>query len=129
MPVRASRSMAIIFAILLMIPSINCEDDGTNYENVSPNRPSDPTPPDGAADQPVDVQLFWSCSDPDRDTLVYDIFFGETGDPPLVESAYSDTTYNPGQLQYNTTYYWKIVASDSLFSRPGPVWSFTTEAE
>ncbi|UCC78658.1 MAG: hypothetical protein JSW64_10285 [Candidatus Zixiibacteriota bacterium] len=129
MPARFNCGMAIVFTILLFIFSVNCEDDGTNYENLSPNRPSNPTPPDGAADQPIDVQFFWSCSDPDGDPLVYDIFFGETGNPPPVASSHSDTTYNPGQLEYNTTYYWKIVAFDPRISRTGPIWSFTTEVE
>ena len=129
MPVRFDRRMAIVFAILFLMFNINCEDDGTNYENLSPNRPSNPVPADGAADQLLDVQLIWSCSDPDGDPLVYDIFFGTAGNPPLVTSAYSDTTYNPGQLQHNITYYWKIVAHDPRISRTGPIWSFTTEGE
>lgn len=129
MPIRISRGITIVFAIFLMILSINCEDDGTNYENLSPNRPSNPTPPDGAANQPVDVQLFWRCSDPDGDPLTYDIYFGNAGNPPLVASAHVDTTYNPGQLQHITTYYWRIVAHDPRISRTGNIWSFTTEAE
>ena len=37
------------------------------------------------------------------------------------------TSYNPGSLSYSTTYYWKIVATDSQgATASGPVWSFTT---
>jgi hypothetical protein len=32
-----------------------------------------------------------------------------------------------GTLDYNTTYYWKITASDGELETTSPTWSFTTE--
>jgi len=46
-----------------------------------------------------------------------------------VESDHTSNSYDHGKLQYNTTYYWKIVAKDGKTSTPGPVWKFTTQAE
>ena len=129
MPAKFTYIITVIFLLIFPIISITCEDDGTNYTNLSPNQPSNPAPADGALNQPVDVQLIWRCSDPDGDPLVYDIFFGTAMFPPGVASNQSDTTYQPDQLQHNTTYYWKIVAKDPRTYRTGPIWSFSTEEE
>ena len=80
--------------------------------NHLPAAPSNPNPVDNATDVPINVALSWSCSDPDGDSLTYDIYFGTSSNPPLVKSGHTSTLYNPGTLQYNTTYYWKIVAKD-----------------
>jgi hypothetical protein len=46
----------------------------------------------------------------------------------MVVSNQSDTTYNPGTMDLNTTYYWKVVSWDSQgFSTPGSIWHFTIE--
>jgi hypothetical protein len=58
---------------------------------------------------------------------MYDVYFGTTAPPPLVSSNQPATTYNPGTLNPSTTYYWRIVARDSLeATTSGPTWSFTT---
>jgi uncharacterized protein (DUF2141 family) len=66
----------------------------------------------------------------------YDIYFGTTATPPLLESnkylgpsQYSTDyrTYALPPLQAGTTYYWKIVSKTMAFvSADGPVWSFHT---
>jgi len=44
--------------------------------------------------------------------------------------AWPDTTYDPGTLEYETTYYWQIIATDEYdASTDGPIWHFTTEEE
>lgn len=101
------------------------------YQNQPPLPPSNPYPPDGAADQSVDIAVSWSCSDPDPgDSLNYDVYFGTDYPPPLVSQVQTDTTYDPpGSLDYSGTYFWKIVARDSHnHETEGPLWSFTTEA-
>ncbi|MBU4444183.1 MAG: fibrobacter succinogenes major paralogous domain-containing protein [Candidatus Marinimicrobia bacterium] len=62
-------------------------------------------------------------------SLTYDIYFGDSSNPSLRESDYTGTTYDPGELNYSTTYYWKIVAKDDHgLETEGPVWSFETES-
>jgi len=96
--------------------------------NLPPITPSDPSPADNASDVPIDVTLSWACTDPNGDMLTYDIYFGTTNPPPLVKSDHANTSYNPGTLNYETTYYWKIVAKDGKEGvTEGPVWSFTTQ--
>jgi hypothetical protein len=97
-------------------------------ENHPPNEPNTPIPPNGSIDIDIDEDLNWICDDPDTcDTLVYDVYFGTDPDPPLVMENISDTSYDPGALNLNTKYYWKIIATDNHNnSTEGPIWNFTT---
>jgi len=96
--------------------------------NNPPNPPADQYPGDEATDIGVDMDMVWYSSDPDGDAITYDVYFGDTDTPPLVSSDQSANTYDPGTMNYCTTYYWKIVVWDEHgASTAGPVWSFTTE--
>jgi hypothetical protein len=96
-----------------------------------PNMPANPFPADGAVDQNLDLDLFWTGGDPDGDVVSYDVYF-EAGDPTpdiLANSQFS-TSYNPGTLTYDTLYYWQIIAEDEGgATTSGPVWSFTTQPD
>ena len=95
--------------------------------NQPPNVPSNPTPSNGSTGVSVNADLSWTCSDPNGDSLTYDVYFGEGSSPPKVTSNISGSTYDPGPLSYSTLYYWKIVAWDSHgASTAGPLWHFTT---
>ncbi|UCD14423.1 MAG: PKD domain-containing protein [Thermoplasmatales archaeon] len=98
--------------------------------NRAPYSPSDPEPPDGATDVDVNADLSWNCSDPDNDPLTFNVYF-EADDPTpdvLVSENQTENTYDPGEMNINTTYYWKIVAWDDRgASTSGPIWNFTTE--
>jgi PKD repeat protein len=98
------------------------------YVNNPPLPPSNPSPEDGSIDVDVDVILSWECSDPDEDPLTYDVYFGTSTPLQKVEANQTDDFYNPGGLEYSTTYYWKIVAWDdkNAFTE-GNVWEFTTK--
>ncbi|MEJ2720863.1 MAG: FlgD immunoglobulin-like domain containing protein [bacterium] len=99
-------------------------------DNFPPATPSDPAPGDMTTNQPLDVQLSWTSSDPDGDPLVFDVWFGTILDPPLVSSGQSASTYDPGPLAYGTTYYWRVAAKDDHgHEKLGPKWQFTTELE
>ncbi len=102
---------------------------GGGGENDPPNQPSNPFPTNGAIDQPVNLTISWSCTDPDGDPLTFDVYFGTSNNPPLASSNQPNASFNPGSLDTSTTYYWQIVAKDNQgASTTGPVWNFTTEA-
>jgi formylglycine-generating enzyme required for sulfatase activity len=93
-----------------------------------PNTPVLISPPDGAANQSTSITLSWLCSDPDGDTLVYDVYLGTTN-PPVndISPGQSGASFACAGLVNAVTYYWMIVAKDSRGgSTPGSVWSFTT---
>lgn len=72
--------------------------------------------------------MSWSGGDPDGDPVVYDVYFGTNPNPPKVAAGLSNTTYDPGRLGYNTTYYWRIVAFDIYgYFTNGSIWTFQTE--
>ena len=103
------------------------EDNVNVISNQPPNVPSDPNPVDGETDVNLDADIFWTCSDPEEDPLTYDVYFGTISHPPLVSSNQTANFYDPGALEYDTTYYWMIIAWDDFgSSTEGPIWSFST---
>jgi hypothetical protein len=106
------------------IYNFKTEEDPGNHP---PTEPSTPTPVDEATNQPTDTTLSWECTDPDGDTLKYDVYFGDNTSPSLVSFEQADNTYDPGELARGTTYYWKIVAKDGRGGvTAGAKWEFET---
>lgn len=102
--------------------------DFTTRGNEPPNTPSNPDPEDEETDVDIIADLSWTCSDPDGDPLTYDVYFGTDYPPQQVENNQTAKTYDPGILEFDTTYNWMIVAWDEYgYSTSGPIWSFTTE--
>jgi len=96
--------------------------------NYPPYPPSDPNPTNGSTGVSIDADLSWIGGDPDDDPVTYDIYFGETNPPLIVVNNQSETTYDPGKMNYNTTFYWKIKAWDNSSEfNEGPIWKFSTE--
>jgi len=93
-----------------------------------PYEPSNPFPENNSVDVDVETNLNWTGGDPDPgDTVTYDIYFGTTNPPPKIVDNQSETTYNPGIMNYSTKYYWKIIAWDNHSANTtGPIWDFTT---
>ncbi len=107
-------------------------DESAEYRvgsNRVPDTPSSPNPHDGKTNVDINADISWQGGDPDWfDTITYDIYFEATNPPSLVVSDSEDTTYDPGTLDYETTYYWQIIATDPYDeSSEGPIWEFTTE--
>jgi hypothetical protein len=93
----------------------------------APEEPSNPSPSDQAVDQPLSLQLSWTCSDPDGDPLTYDLYFGPNPVPPIFDSNLTQTTYDISGLELYQTYYWRIDAKDTNnHVTEGPWWSFST---
>jgi len=105
---------------------------GIINENTAPDMPENPSPENGAIDVPVNTSLDWYCSDPNWDELGYDVYFGEIPEldiSHLVAEDITDASWELENLNNNTTYYWKITASDGEFETESEVWNFTTIIE
>ena len=101
---------------------------GTEEEpNKPPHIPSNPYPAHGSTSVNINVDLSWTGGDPDGDPVTYDVYLGTSSTPPKVASNQTATTYDPGTLDIDKTYYWQIIAWDdqSAFTE-GPVWWFST---
>jgi hypothetical protein len=95
--------------------------------NLPPNTPSNPNPQNHAKEVAINTDVSWICSDPNHDTLVYDVYFGESGSLPKVITGQSKSYYGPGTLALQKKYNWKIVARDTYgVETPSPIWDFTT---
>lgn len=108
-------------------PGVWCLDVGI-YPNSPPNTPSYLNPPNHEKNVDINDNLQWICSDPEGDSLTYDVYFGTVSNLKLVSIDQHLTFYDPpGAMDYNTKYYWEIVAKDEFgASSTGPIWDFTT---
>ncbi|MHC4083807.1 MAG: alkaline phosphatase [Planctomycetota bacterium] len=89
-----------------------------------PGQASNPNPADVATDVSLTVDLSWTAG---NDATSHDVYFG-TSDPPEFVQNQAGTTYDPGTLAGETTYYWQIDEAGPGGNTTGGVWSFTTEA-
>lgn len=98
---------------------------------VSPNRPPDtpsnPAPANNSQAVTITANLSWTCTDPNSDYLTYDVYFGSANPPNKIQSNQPFPYYHPGTMDFNSTYYWRIVAWDPHGAyNASPLWRFTT---
>ncbi|MHC4739604.1 MAG: right-handed parallel beta-helix repeat-containing protein, partial [Planctomycetota bacterium] len=90
----------------------------------SPGQANSPDPADSATDVSVDADLSWTAG---TGATSHDVYFG-TSSPGAFQGNQTDTTFDPGTLSYDVTYYWRIDEINTGGTTTGVVWSFTTEA-
>jgi hypothetical protein len=93
---------------------------------IPPYTAYNPNPANGVKFVETDVELSWTTGF--RGKLHY-VYFGDNFDD--VNSATiglpsTINTYNPGTLELEKTYYWRIDEFDGVATLKGEVWSFTT---
>lgn len=93
-----------------------------------PAKPSVPSPVNAGVNYPRETVLSWAAT---PGALTYDVYFGlDPASLSLVSTAQVGHTYDPpGNLNYLTAYYWKIVANNAIGSTSGDVWGFQTVME
>jgi VCBS repeat-containing protein len=102
----------------------------TTRTNQPPYKPSNPVPSNNSENVSIFTELKWDGGDPDGDSVHYSIFLGETTPPPLILENYTSTVYDPGDMNFTTRYYWKIIAYDEFDTMSeGPIWTFLTEQQ
>jgi len=128
------RSAYVCFLIVVLVLIFGCKNEDATIPVVGNNHPpSTPFivfPMSGSTNTPTTMTLIWSCSDPDGDLLMYDVYFGVT-DPPttLTATMHRDTIFTTNSLDTSGTYYWRITARDNHGgSTSGSVWNFTTSS-
>ena len=93
-----------------------------------PGLATGPNPGDGASGLGLNTQLSWSSG---AGASSHEVYFG-TSEPLSVidyRGSQANTIFNPGPLDYATTYFWRIDEVNADGTTQGTVWSFTTEAE
>ncbi len=90
----------------------------------------EPVPQNGMKFIETDADLTWS---PGENAALHTIYFGTNADE--VANATSggkdqgETIFDPGPLELETTYYWRVDEHAGLVETKGEVWSFTTKRE
>ena len=90
-----------------------------------PSKASNPSPPNGVNDVGIYADLSWMAG---ADTTSHDVYFGTDSTPDETEfkGNQTATTFDPGIMDCNTVYYWRIDEKNAYGTTTGVVWSFTT---
>ncbi len=91
------------------------------YEGL-PGQANNPFPADDQTDVREDISLGWTAGD---HSVTHTIYFGTTETPDSLTYQFTPAI-NPGELDQNTTYYWRIDEKNGSGKTEGPTWSFTT---
>jgi len=84
-----------------------------------------PSPGNGITGVDIDADLTWTAGE---GATSHDVHFGTSSPPPFIKNQ-PGTTYDPGTMNYETTYHWRIDEKGAGGTATGNVWSFTTQAE
>ena len=101
---------------------------GSSQQGDPPGQASNPQPGDGAAITLLDTDLSWAAG---TSATHHDVYFG-TNNPPGdgdYRGTVVDTTFDPGPLAPQTTYYWRINEAGNDGFTFGMNWMFTTQDE
>lgn len=107
----------------------NANIRGTRADNfsaqalVAPGPATDPQPADQATAVPLDVSLTWSAA---VEAHSHHVYFGTTS-PGEYRGNQVNTSFDPGPLQINRTYFWRVDEVNAYGTTPGQVWSFRTQ--
>ena len=112
------------------------EADGTTKHKgdvwsflVPPKTGYNPSPANGAEYVGLDVSLSWTAG---FETKLHTVYFGDNFDEvnnAAVGMPQTIAIYNPGPLEKDKTYYWRVDEFDGSATHKGEVWSLTTIPE
>jgi len=110
--------LLILFTLLAAMAVTN-----TAFAKPLPGKATIPSPADQATNVSITVDLSWIAGS--RATS-HDVYFGTTS-PGTFQGNQAATTFNPGTMNNEQTYYWRIDEVNSGGTTVGDVWSFTTK--
>ncbi len=94
---------------------------------IPPKTAYNPVPADGTqVVDPSAVRLSWTAG---FGAILHTVYFGDDYDEvnnAVGGAPQGTTTYNPGPLENEKVYYWRVDEFDAALTHKGNVWSFTT---
>jgi hypothetical protein len=81
-----------------------------------------PNPADGEIPVSTSADLSWTAG---PYATSHDVYFGTSNPPPFIGNQ-TATTFDPGIMTKDTTYYWRIDEISTYGTITGTVWSFST---
>ncbi len=128
-----NRLVYLAMAALLIAPFAQVQaavgDTDLDPPNLfAPETPSDPSPAHGAVHVVPPVILSWETSDLDGDTLRSTVYLERDDGSPddVVCNRTTATTCDPGTLDTNARYFWRVKVEDGKHTVWGPTWRFET---
>ncbi|MBN2063192.1 MAG: hypothetical protein JW745_00205 [Sedimentisphaerales bacterium] len=116
-------SLAIYNTVLTDNQIISLSEDlAGEYVAGGPGIASSPLPADGSVSVPVNSILSWTAG---AAAQTYKVYSG-TSEPLEYVATVSGTSFDPGLLDYDTTYLWRVDSYNAVAGNPGRLWSFTT---
>ena len=121
-------------ALLLLLLSQKDEKQSKETGLRPPAKAHSPRPTNNATDVPVTTNLSWGAAD---GALSYNVYLGTdatavsnatTSDPEFVGNQTQLSYDPPGNLKYDTTYFWRVDSVNAAGVTKGDVWCFTTES-
>ncbi|MHC4739981.1 MAG: hypothetical protein ACYS9Y_13825, partial [Planctomycetota bacterium] len=94
--------------------------------STPPGQASSPSPTNSATDVSITADLSWTAG---SGATSHDVYFGtdSTPDSGEFQGNQAGTTFDPGIMANDTTYYWRIDEVNGGGTTTGNVWNFTTE--
>jgi len=91
-------------------------------DNTPSQNASRPIPANGAENVSPLANLIWIAG---AGATSHDVYFGISNPPPFISNQ-EETTFDPGTMDYETRYYWRIDEISQWGKAIGEVWGFTT---
>ena len=110
--------LSTLVLVLGLVPT------GVAIAKPPPGQATNPSPADQATDVSINANLSWNAG-PRTDS--HDVYFG-TSSPGSFQGNQAGTTFDPGTMDNDETYYWRIDEIGGGGTTTGTVWSFTTES-
>ncbi|MFB0524190.1 MAG: alkaline phosphatase, partial [Phycisphaerae bacterium] len=90
---------------------------------IAPGYATQPDPANDGFVVVLDTTLSWL---PGPTAATHDVYFGTSSPPPFIGNQ-TAASFDPGPLEFGTTYYWQIdeVEADGTTVYTGDIWSFT----
>ncbi len=97
------------------VGTVAIEMELSNANNELPSRPTLIFPEDGATEVTLDVVFQWQATDPDNDTLSYELELrnGSTNEIQSFKTV-QDTTLMVSDLKLSTKYFWQVTVNDGF---------------
>ena len=93
--------------------------------SLLPSQALNPTPIDEANSADIDIDLSWTAG---VSATSHDVYFGTTSTPAF-QGNQAAVTFDPGTMEYDKAYYWRIDEVNAYGTTAGENWSFTTASE
>ncbi len=100
----------------------NINPDKTTVWVSAPTKAVLPSPADNAANVGILTDLSWTGV---PGATSHDVYFGTSSSPAFVGNQ-TETTFDPGILDFDTTYYWRIDEIIGPNTVTGNLWTFST---